>query len=531
MTPPPAPPSRPPAPPFPDSPPDSPPDPPPDPGSERAFAASERRDRRSGDPALETPIDTPAEALHEAAPAGPDWQRLHGAALVHFTVQGFWSLVKTQAQGLLAGGAAVGLTAGSLSKFLLLLGAGLGAVLVGVTIWAVLAYRRFRFRLGVARFDLFRGVVNRERLSLDLERVQTVNLDQPAFFRPFGLFSVSLETAGSSGREVRLPGVSRAFADRLRNRVRAAGGGGDVSRAAAGAAGAAGAAAPIADTGPGTEATADQDASTLLWRARPGHLVRHGLVGGGGWWLLPGLGVAMGWAGERGVRWGLTLADDNPSVRQVVAWFADLGVWVAACILVVASLAAVLALVVAASVAAALVTLHGYRLVRLGDGFQRRCGLIESRERLVRDAKVQFVRLRQGPLAQIMGLRVAEIVQAGGATAHFGSSGAGPLLIPALPPAELTAILCRLDPALAELGERWGRTPRVRSDPVYVLHVTLLWGAIPAAVGGGVAWVAGASLWALLSLAWPVVVAGAAALVRARAGLVSPASTGPWTVA
>lgn len=89
--------------------------------------------------------------------------------------------------------------------------------------WRVLAWRRFRYAFDgrVVRID--EGVLQRRRRSLDVGRIQQVELDRSLLQRLLGVAVVRLETASDAGEtEVLLRVVDEDEARRLRAAVRAA---------------------------------------------------------------------------------------------------------------------------------------------------------------------------------------------------------------------------------------------------------------------------------------------------------------------
>ncbi len=73
--------------------------------------------------------------------------------------------------------------------------------------WAVLSYFRFGYREREALLEIRKGVLHRQVLNVDFDRIQNVSVHEPFYFRPFGQAVVSVDTAGSSGREIRLAGL------------------------------------------------------------------------------------------------------------------------------------------------------------------------------------------------------------------------------------------------------------------------------------------------------------------------------------
>lgn len=73
---------------------------------------------------------------------------------------------------------------------------------------AVLNWRSTLFRVSAKGIELSRGVLQKEHLLLAKSRVQELQVQQPFYFRPLQLFTVSLDSAGSQQQEFYLTGLT-----------------------------------------------------------------------------------------------------------------------------------------------------------------------------------------------------------------------------------------------------------------------------------------------------------------------------------
>lgn len=73
---------------------------------------------------------------------------------------------------------------------------------------AVLNWRSTLFRVSAQGIELSRGVLQKEHLLLAKSRVQELQVQQPFYFRPLQLFTVSLDSAGSQQQEFYLTGLT-----------------------------------------------------------------------------------------------------------------------------------------------------------------------------------------------------------------------------------------------------------------------------------------------------------------------------------
>ncbi|MFT6039767.1 MAG: putative membrane protein, partial [Candidatus Azotimanducaceae bacterium] len=93
---------------------------------------------------------------------------------------------------------------------------GLPSLVVVLILLAVLNYWFFQFSFDEGKIQLRSGVVSRKRLTLNFDRVQEANLQQSLYFRPFDLWTVGLESAGSQVQEIQIPGIDRSLAETIK---------------------------------------------------------------------------------------------------------------------------------------------------------------------------------------------------------------------------------------------------------------------------------------------------------------------------
>lgn len=104
------------------------------------------------------------------------------------------------------------LISGRLS-FALLGAAAIGSVVI--LILMTLAWWRFVFLVEADELLVRKGVISQERLTIPLDRVQSVSIDQKLLHRFVGLVSVSVDTAGSAEAELQIDAVDREKAEAL----------------------------------------------------------------------------------------------------------------------------------------------------------------------------------------------------------------------------------------------------------------------------------------------------------------------------
>ncbi|MGB0250256.1 MAG: PH domain-containing protein, partial [Flavobacteriales bacterium] len=137
----------------------------------------------------------PAEAPQPKA-AHPPARRQHPTAVFQYIlkytwifIRGFWPIIA---------GAAVSDNLRAYGEWI-----GLG-VLIIACLSAVVQYWKFTFQVTDDALVIRRGLLERERITIAFERIQMVNLEQSLWQRVFGVMSLKVDTAGSSGAEVEL---------------------------------------------------------------------------------------------------------------------------------------------------------------------------------------------------------------------------------------------------------------------------------------------------------------------------------------
>ena len=94
-----------------------------------------------------------------------------------------------------------------------------GGYLVFVIASAILNHHFFLYALTDDAVHLRTGVFSKKSLTLKYERIQQAELDQTWYFRPFALTILRVDSAGSAGKEVEIPGLSVELAHNLRQQM------------------------------------------------------------------------------------------------------------------------------------------------------------------------------------------------------------------------------------------------------------------------------------------------------------------------
>ncbi|HEX2138282.1 MAG TPA: PH domain-containing protein, partial [Woeseiaceae bacterium] len=210
----------------------------------------------------------------------------------------------------------------------------------------------------------------KRQLDIKFERIQGVNTSQNFIFRLFGLVTVNLDTAGSSGQEGHLPAVDGRLAGAVRERIRRA---------------------PRVETGPGPIESQQQAEARTLVRLNGGDIVRIGLSSGRVFLVLVLIGPLSEYLEQNSEQW----VEENAVLQALGAAQLSFGAALALALLVLLVLVAVL---LGVSILAALLRYHRYTLVADGDVLRATGGLLTRHEQSVQRVKVQSLHVIQNAM-------------------------------------------------------------------------------------------------------------------------------------
>jgi putative membrane protein len=80
----------------------------------------------------------------------------------------------------------------------------------------ILKYLYFTFHIEGDELIIQKGLLQKERKSIPLERIQSININQNVVQRILGIVSLEVDTAGSKAKELEIPGLERAFASEFK---------------------------------------------------------------------------------------------------------------------------------------------------------------------------------------------------------------------------------------------------------------------------------------------------------------------------
>lgn len=88
-----------------------------------------------------------------------------------------------------------------------------------VIISGIMDYKRYRYRLGEEQFHVKRGWLRREKKSIPIDKIQSVQIEQNILYRLLNVYLVKIDTIGEEGLEVEIGGVWEQEARELKGKI------------------------------------------------------------------------------------------------------------------------------------------------------------------------------------------------------------------------------------------------------------------------------------------------------------------------
>jgi putative membrane protein len=105
--------------------------------------------------------------------------------------------------------------------FLAYAGIGLIVLFAGVLIYSYFNYRKFTFYLDDKKqeFVINKGIFNKTQLTVQLDKIQQVNINQNLLQKIIGIYGLKIDTAGTDDQEVHIKAISEPLANSLREHL------------------------------------------------------------------------------------------------------------------------------------------------------------------------------------------------------------------------------------------------------------------------------------------------------------------------
>ena len=115
------------------------------------------------------------------------------------------------------------ITRGDIPTLVLIIGAvivGIVVLVALIAVYQVISYKHLYYELGPEEFNLYSGILNKKRVHVPYQRIQSVDQRATLIQRIFGVCSVSIDTAGgAANKAVIVPYVQKTQAEELRREL------------------------------------------------------------------------------------------------------------------------------------------------------------------------------------------------------------------------------------------------------------------------------------------------------------------------
>jgi putative membrane protein len=355
---------------------------------------------------------------------------------------------------------------------------GIGRVLLPVALTAIpllmlgfglLSWLRFRYRVVTDRIQVRQGVLEREELDIEFERIQNIGVREPFYMRPLGLAVLAVDTAGTTDKEIELAGIRKTLALEIRTRLLQ-----DSSVAAGEALGDESPEASGAPDAPGNGA----HGATLLLELERREVLLYGLTANVMLWAALALAAFFGTGdvAESTIEGVI----NHPNVQQAALTLQREGGAVLLGIAVTGLGLLVLLSLPLISMLGALLRFDGYRLTLQDETFRRNSGLLTRHDESLRRHKIQAVVWKQNFIARWLGLINLQLRQASAGTGADNGPmpGKPPFTVPSLRLEQAHAMMSRFLPACDSRTARFSPVDAGRYLRVNLVIVLTLF-AIP----------------------------------------------------
>jgi putative membrane protein len=243
--------------------------------------------------------------------------------------------------------------------------------MLGAAIWKQYFYR---YGLGPTGLVIREGLLFRNVRQIDYSRIENIDTERGVLHRLLGVAEVRVETSTGGKPEALIQVLGLPAAEELRREV-------------------------FASRGSGVESAASAETEETLLQLPTTEVIKFGLIDNRGMIVVAGLfgllhesGVVEFWSEVVKSRMSVELLDELIARGPFIQFSLGLAVLVVA-----------LALVRLFSVVLALVTLHGFRLTRVGADFRARYGLLTRIALTLRVRRIQAAHMTETLLHRLFG--------------------------------------------------------------------------------------------------------------------------------
>lgn len=319
---------------------------------------------------------------------------------------------------------------------------GVPVLVLIVVGFAFLSYWFFRYQFDGEKIQIRSGIFHKKRLVLNFERVQEANLEQAVYFRPFSLWTLRLESAGSSKEAIALPGISEKLALEIKRLV-------------------------LTNKAVAIPLVSDQEVPLADYQVQLGitDLIRYGLMHNTLVYLVAIIAPLLSQNEALWHRLG-SFVEGLGLVQWLLDYLSSHG-FGAGAILVSVLLALFLMAIYSVSILLAIIKYWNYRLAIHGERLQYEAGLFNRVACGFRKHKLQTVIIRQGFIARLLKRYSLEIRQTNEAIVVQGQPHG--FVVPVLDQVQLDKLMMMLAVEIPQ----WQRT-----SPVQIFWNTLFFGGL-----------------------------------------------------
>ena len=281
-----------------------------------------------------------------------------------------------------------------------------------------LSWWRYTFSVQEGELRVENGVLSRNRLTVPLDRVQGVSIEQKFLHRLVGLVEVTADTAGAAAAEFNLAAVKRQVAEDLQAVA--------ADHRAATAAAAAANAVPATMTTGAVDAIAEAftppaptPVDRVILKRTPGEIIKLGLTT----FPLAGLallGPLIAIALEFEDRIDIPTPDIDVNPGLWLLWAVPLALLV------------IVIIGISLNIAQSLLRLWDLTITETASGLRRNAGLLSKSSTASSIPRIQIIRVRQAPAARVVNMREVTLVGVNrlSAAVDSGRFGVGPIVVP-----------------------------------------------------------------------------------------------------
>ncbi|MGI1998650.1 PH domain-containing protein [Shewanella frigidimarina] len=253
-------------------------------------------------------------------------------------------------------------------------------LLILVTIFAIIEWRKFRFRLHNHQLEVKRGLIFTKKDEIPLSRIQNIRYEQPFYFKPLSLGTLVIETAGSKKDEAHLAALDTLQAQTLKRLLL------NLSHTKV----------TSTDELPNVNSQQNIDNTQPIVRKSLADLVLFGFYQNNFIWFAV---IAGPIAGQ--IDWDKIF--DSPLAQQFWLWVQqqthqNIGLQT---IMLIVALVAIYSLFSLISIVAAILKYYPYQLDKHDDTLQRSGGVISHQQDALAIKRIQLVQVQQPAIARL----------------------------------------------------------------------------------------------------------------------------------